>query len=159
MRGVVLSIVALAASSPAFAQYAVPWHTADGGGATSSTGGTYGLGATVGQPDAGGPLTGGSYSVAGGFWPGAAVNRSPVLAAVGDRTVAEGATLNFTVSATDPDAGDTLTYAASSLPAGATFDPATRTFNWTPGFAQAGTYSGVTFTVDDGEGASDAPPP
>src|SRR5207248_1688419 len=38
------------------------------------------------------------------------------------------------------------------LPAGATFDPATATFTWTPGYTQNGTYT-VTFTAtDDGGG-------
>ncbi len=38
--------------------------------------------------------------------------------------------LTFTVAATDPD-GDALTYSADDLPAGATFDPATRQVSWT----------------------------
>ena len=80
------------------------------------------------------------------------VNRAPVLGAVGEKTVNEGTTLAFTVSATDDD-GDTLTYSASNLPAGAAFDPATRAFSWTPGFAQAATYEGVVFTVNDGTDA------
>ena len=75
-------------------------------------------------------------------------NRAPVLDPIGDKSVAEGATLSFTISATDPD-GDTLTYSATNLPAGAAFDPGTRTFTWTPTFDQAGTYAGVTFTATD----------
>src|SRR5207245_2913671 len=46
--------------------------------------------------------------------------------------------------------GDALTYSASGLPAGASFDAATKTFSWTPAFDQAGSYPGVTFTVTDG---------
>jgi chitodextrinase len=42
-----------------------------------------------------------------------------------------------------------VTYSASGLPAGASFDPATQQFSWTPGFTQAGTYT-VTFTASDG---------
>ena len=60
----------------------------------------------------------------------------------------EGQNLTFTVAATDPD-GDQLTYAASDLPAGATFDPATQQFSWTPGYTEAGVYT-VTFTANDG---------
>jgi hypothetical protein len=52
--------------------YDLSWWTADGGGNTSSTGGGYTLGSTAGQPDAG-VLTGGSYTLAGGFWGGAPV--------------------------------------------------------------------------------------
>ena len=47
--------------------YAVPWHTIDGGGGTS-TGGVYSVSGTIGQPDAGGPMTGGVFSITGGFW-------------------------------------------------------------------------------------------
>jgi len=47
--------------------FAIDWHTIDGGGGTS-TGGVYFVSGTIGQPDAGGPMTGGSYSVTGGFW-------------------------------------------------------------------------------------------
>ena len=49
--------------------YALSWYTVDGGGATFSTGSSYTLGATIGQPDVG-TLSGGSYTLAGGFWPG-----------------------------------------------------------------------------------------
>jgi hypothetical protein len=75
------------------------------------------------------------------------VNRAPVLAAIGNKSVAENALLTFTISATDAD-GDTITYSATGLPTGATFDAATRTFSWTPGYTQAGSYP-VTFTATD----------
>jgi hypothetical protein len=45
------------------------WWTVDGGGATFSTGGSYHLGGTIGQPDAG-PSSGGTYTLVGGFWGG-----------------------------------------------------------------------------------------
>jgi len=47
--------------------YAINWHTIDGGGGTS-TGGVYTVTGTIGQPDAGGPMTGGQFSLIGGFW-------------------------------------------------------------------------------------------
>ena len=47
--------------------YTIDWHTIDGGGG-SSTGGVYAVSGTIGQPDAGGPMTNGLYSVTGGFW-------------------------------------------------------------------------------------------
>lgn len=47
--------------------YELTWSTIDDGGATFSTGGTYELGGTVGQPDAG-TLSGGTYALGGGFW-------------------------------------------------------------------------------------------
>ena len=80
---------------------------------------------------------------------GAFVNGAPLFAAGGEsRSVDENRALTFTVAATDPD-GDALTYSASGLPAGASFDSATRQFSWTPGYTQAGTYT-VTFTASDG---------
>jgi hypothetical protein len=47
--------------------YSIDWSTVDGGGGTS-TGGVYAVSGTIGQPDAGGPMTSGQYSVTGGFW-------------------------------------------------------------------------------------------
>jgi hypothetical protein len=70
-------------------------------------------------------------------------DRSPSTTQVGEH-------LTFTVSATDPD-NDSLIYSASNLPPGATFDPQTRTFSWTPGYDQAGVYPNVHFEVSDGE--------
>jgi len=46
--------------------YSLDWFTIDGGGGTS-TGGVYLVSGTIGQPDAGGPMTGGNYSLTGGF--------------------------------------------------------------------------------------------
>jgi hypothetical protein len=54
--------------------YDLSWSTVDGGGATWSEGGGYSLGGTVGQPDAG-VLSGGGYTLAGGFWAGGAAAR------------------------------------------------------------------------------------
>ncbi|HEY3243963.1 MAG TPA: hypothetical protein VGM03_11500 [Phycisphaerae bacterium] len=50
----------------------VSWYTVDGGGAMNSTGGSLAVSGTVGQTDAGGPMTGGNLSVVGGFWTAAA---------------------------------------------------------------------------------------
>ena len=61
-----------------------------------------------------------------------------------------GKTLTFSLLATDPD-NNLLVYSASNLPPGATFDPQTRTFSWTPGAAQVGVYPGIHFEVSDGE--------
>ncbi|MEA3362656.1 MAG: putative Ig domain-containing protein [Thermodesulfobacteriota bacterium] len=75
-------------------------------------------------------------------------NNPPVLAAIGNKSILEGATLNFTVSATDDD-NDNLNYSASGLPAGASFNNSTGALSWTPAFNQSGSYS-ITFTVSDG---------
>jgi hypothetical protein len=76
------------------------------------------------------------------------ISLDPVLNAIGAKSVNVGTNLNFTISGSDPD-GDTLTYSATGLPAGATFNADTRTFEWTPGYTQAGSYN-VTFAVNDG---------
>ena len=47
--------------------YSIDWFTIDGGGGTS-TGGVYSVSGTIGQPDAGVVMTGGNYSLTGGFW-------------------------------------------------------------------------------------------
>jgi len=44
----------------------IDWFTIDGGGGTS-TGGVYTVSGTIGQPDAG-TMSGGNYSLTGGFW-------------------------------------------------------------------------------------------
>ncbi|MCK5526664.1 MAG: tandem-95 repeat protein, partial [Candidatus Latescibacteria bacterium] len=76
------------------------------------------------------------------------VNDAPVLAVV-DTVADEGEDLHFTVCATDVD-GDDLTFSAGNLPEGASFDPTTQLFSWTPDFTQAGTYPDVHFEVTDG---------
>jgi hypothetical protein len=45
------------------------WSTLDGGGGTCA-GGAYRLSGTIGQPDAGVPMSGGMFTITGGFWPG-----------------------------------------------------------------------------------------
>jgi putative Ig domain-containing protein len=81
-------------------------------------------------------------------------NHPPVFNPIGDKTVAEGSLLTFAISATDAD-GDTLTYSATSLPPGATFDVPSATFSWTPGYSAAGPYT-ATFGVSDGHGGTDS---
>jgi uncharacterized protein (TIGR03437 family) len=79
------------------------------------------------------------------------VNDAPQLNMPGDQAVSEGQPINLTISATDPDAGQKLTFTAAGLPEGASFTQATATsaqFRWTPGFAQAGTYA-ITLKVAD----------
>ena len=75
------------------------------------------------------------------------VNRSPVLAAISDKSVNENDLLSFLLSATDLD-GDAITYSAENLPSGALL--VRQIFNWTPNYDQAGTYQ-VKFTATDGQ--------
>src|SRR5438477_7358738 len=69
MKKNLLSVLAGALVLPvvANAQYAIDWLTLDGGGGASS-GGSFTLTGTIGQPDTG-TLSGGNYSLQGGFWP------------------------------------------------------------------------------------------
>src|SRR5882672_4062042 len=65
---ILLCAAAMVLSSDLRAQpYSIDWFTIDGGGGTS-TGGVFTVSGTIGQPDAGGPMTNGLYSVTGGFW-------------------------------------------------------------------------------------------
>jgi hypothetical protein len=86
--------------------YSIDWSTIDGGGGRS-TGGTYSLTGTIGQPDAG-TMSGGRYSLTGGFWalisvvqtPGApwltiAFNSQPSTITVSWPSPADGWTLEY----------------------------------------------------------------
>ena len=73
IRKRLITCVIVAAGAPAIAQvgggFDLPWSTVDGGGVMWSVGGTYSLGGTIGQPDAASlPMTGGGFSISGGFW-------------------------------------------------------------------------------------------
>lgn len=74
-------------------------------------------------------------------------NNPPVFDAIANQQVTELQPLSFTVNASDPD-GNKLTYSATNLPAGATFDPASGFFYWIPGYDQGGSYT-VRFQVTD----------
>src|SRR5450759_2745797 len=67
MRILGLIILALAVLSARAQSYSVDWYKIAGGGGTS-TGGLYSVSGTIGQPDASGAMTGGNYSLTGGFW-------------------------------------------------------------------------------------------
>lgn len=78
-------------------------------------------------------------------------NQRPVLAAIGNRNVNEGASLLFGVSATEPDS-DSLILSASGVPANAIFTDnfdGTGVFSFDPDFTQSGVIV-VTFIASDG---------
>ncbi|MBI5385708.1 MAG: hypothetical protein HZA90_13600 [Verrucomicrobia bacterium] len=58
--------------------YSIDWFTVGGGGGTSADA-QYSLTGTPGQPEAGGPMAGGSFSLTGGFW--SAVSVEPTVEA------------------------------------------------------------------------------
>jgi hypothetical protein len=97
---------------------------------TLSAGDTYGfrLGGSSNQffldPQVSGTFTVGE--------PEGPVNTAPVLAPIANQDVDEGSTATFTASATDADAGQTITYSLIGAPAGASINPATGVFSWTP---------------------------
>ncbi len=75
---------------------------------------------------------------------------APVLATLGNQTIAEGSLLSLALSASDPD-GEMLSFSASGLPSGAVLDPLSGSFSWTPGYDQAGIYT-LSFTATDPTG-------
>lgn len=72
LLGVVLLFVTIAVGVLARSDdgYNLGWWTVDSGGYTRSEGGDYTLAGTLGQPDAGGVLSGDEYRLFGGFWSG-----------------------------------------------------------------------------------------
>lgn len=95
-------------------------------------------------------------------------NVAPIFDSLENWQVAEGQTIRFRAFAFDPDnpgfvppermangqltllegSEPSVTYTVSNLPSGASFDPDTAIFSWTPDFASAGTYH-VTFSATD----------
>lgn len=76
------------------AQLAIPTHTADGGGGTSS-GGTFTLHGTTGQPDAAPTLIGGNFTLTGGFWGGTTSSPGTTYANWAATNLPAGANLSF----------------------------------------------------------------
>lgn len=82
-------------------------------------------------------------------------NNEPVLDPISDEVVDEGSPVSFTATATDPDLGDSLTFSLSGQPAGASINPTSGVFAWTPTENQGP--GGHTFDVvvtDDGTPAN-----
>ena len=79
-------------------------------------------------------------------------NKPPTLNPIGDKVVTEQTLLNFTAAASDPDAGQTLSFSLSAdAPAGATIDASSGQFTWTPTEAQGpGSFSFVVRVTDSG---------
>ena len=83
----------------------------------------------------------------------AEVNNPPVLDPLENRTVSESNTLTVVVSASDPDAGQTLTFSLDPLPPdGVTINPNTGAITWIPDESfGGGSYSVVVRATDDGQ--------
>ena len=76
MKLILLILVALVPTLGFSQSYSVGWSSVAGGGGTS-TGGVFAVSGTIGQPDAGTPMSGGNYSVTGGFWSLISVVQTP----------------------------------------------------------------------------------
>lgn len=73
--------------------------------------------------------------------------KDPALNSIGNKSIYEGQNLDFTISAIGEPL---LSYSASNLPVGATFNSEAQKFSWEPSYGQAGIYSNVKFEVVDG---------
>ena len=78
----------------------------------------------------------------------ATVNHAPVLDTIKNKTVIVNNTLKFTATATDADAGQTLTFSLRNAPAGAKINAGTGVFTWTP--TATGTYTATVRVTDNG---------
>jgi hypothetical protein len=83
-------------------------------------------------------------------------NQFPLLNTIGNRAIGEGQPLSFTATASDPDAGQTLTFSLDNgtsglVPAGASINPTTGVFTWTPSEVQGpGTVAFDVVVTDNG---------
>jgi hypothetical protein len=78
------------------------------------------------------------------------VNTAPALAAITDKTVAEGSALAATASATDADVpGNSITYSLLNAPAGMTIGASSGAIAWTPGEADGGEVYQITVRAAD----------
>jgi Fungalysin metallopeptidase (M36)/Calx-beta domain len=76
-------------------------------------------------------------------------NLPPVLASISNRTIHADYTLTFTAQGSDPDM-NMLTYTLDpGAPIGASIDPITGIFTWTPNDAEANTTNTITVRVTD----------
>ena len=81
------------------------------------------------------------------------VNLSPQLAAIDDKPAIRGQTLSFFAEGTDPDLpAQVLTYSLVSPPLGASIDPGTGEFSWTPSAEQADAQHTITVRAADSGG-------
>lgn len=129
LLAILLGLMAACWCLPALGQqYTVEWYKIAGGGGTS-TGSVFSVSGTIGQADAGGPMSGGGFSLSGGFWAGV------------DSTAAPGVP-QLTIS----HSGNNVVVSWPSLPAGFRLQQNTNLLNaagWTPCAAPVGTTNGV----------------
>jgi hypothetical protein len=78
-----------------------------------------------------------------------ATNTPPTFVAQGDVSIDEGATVNLTLGAQDPDAGQSRTFMLVEGPAGLTLDPQTGAIRWPTGEGAGPSTNRVTVSVRD----------
>jgi hypothetical protein len=77
------------------------------------------------------------------------INRVPVLSHIGSQATGEGQALLFTAQASDPD-GNSLTFSLDAgAPGGASINPATGSFTWTPVLTGYSFVTNLTVRVTD----------
>lgn len=103
------------AAGTASAQFSVSRFTIDGGGGTRSTGGTFALGGTIGQPDAG-RMSGLSFALHGGFWFGGSAITAVEDGMPGDGDLPNAAPLVFRLYPPAPNPVANRTVIAFDLP-------------------------------------------
>jgi RHS repeat-associated protein len=81
------------------------------------------------------------------------VNNPPTITSTAITTAQVGQAYSYDVNATDPDAGDTLTYALTTKPTGMTIAATTGVIAWTPAANQTGAQD-VIVQVSDGNGGT-----
>lgn len=102
---------------------------------------------TTGDGTAFGPLT---YGILITATNAPASNTPPQLAAITNRTVIAGTTVNFTSTATDTDTpAQTITFALQNGPTNATLGSSNGTFNWRPTIAQSNTTNLMSIVATD----------
>ncbi len=77
------------------------------------------------------------------------LNVRPTLAPTANQTVDELTLLTVTNGATDPDIGQTLTFALVSAPGGMSINPTTGTISWTPAQTQSPSTNTILVSVTD----------
>jgi hypothetical protein len=156
------AIIGVLSASALAAGYTLDWWTVDGGGATFSTAGSYSLGGTIGQPEAG-TSAGGNYTLDSGFWGAGDDNAAPVITegASTGVTMSENSSptpFSLTLHATDADVADTLTWSLSSPAshgaASAFGTGASKSIGYNPDLDYSGSDSFVV-QVSDGKGSTD----
>ncbi|HWB02367.1 MAG TPA: putative Ig domain-containing protein [Verrucomicrobiales bacterium] len=105
--------------------------------------------------DKAGASDSGQFTVTLTLWPAEPeVRHAPVLTLPPNAVLPAGTAWEVSATATDADAGDTLTYTLLAGPAGLTLDAATGAIAWTPGTTDAGPHE-VTVLVRDQTDLSD----